>query len=189
MTGVQTCALPISDRVLMVCTEAYVRKADEGKGGVGYEAMIVTGEFVKDLGTDKFIPVIRQNNGGKEVPRFMTTRFYVNLSDGEKFNEEFEELLRELHDEPALKKPPIGKNPFAITPGGKKVPAIEAALATPPLSVPSASANLETTALVIPEPNYQNALAVARTGDILVWRRLTQRAKAKIPERLAEWRK
>jgi len=41
-----------ADRVLMICTEAYVRKADEGKGGVGYEAMIVTGELVKDLGTD-----------------------------------------------------------------------------------------------------------------------------------------
>jgi hypothetical protein len=46
-----------SDRVLMVCTETYVKKADEGKGGVGYEAMIVTGELVKNLGTSKFIPI------------------------------------------------------------------------------------------------------------------------------------
>src|ERR1700693_1202226 len=35
-----------ADRVLMICTEHYARKADEGKGGVGYEAMIVTGELI-----------------------------------------------------------------------------------------------------------------------------------------------
>ena len=34
--------------VLMVCTEAYVKKADDGKGGVGYEAMIVTGQELGD---------------------------------------------------------------------------------------------------------------------------------------------
>ena len=38
-----------ADRVLMICTEPYVKKADEGKGGVGYESMIVTGELVQNL--------------------------------------------------------------------------------------------------------------------------------------------
>jgi len=31
-----------SDRVLVVCTDEYVRKADAGRGGVGYERLIVT---------------------------------------------------------------------------------------------------------------------------------------------------
>jgi len=56
----------------------------------------------------------------------MGTRFHVNLSEGQKFDEEFEELLRELHNEPALKKPPLGKNPFSITPAGN-----ESRVATP----------------------------------------------------------
>lgn len=34
-----------ADYVLMICTEAYVRKADDGRGGAGYEVMIVTGEL------------------------------------------------------------------------------------------------------------------------------------------------
>ena len=51
-------AVAWAGRVLMICTDAYVRKANEGKGGVGYEAMIVTGELIKDLGTAKFIPII-----------------------------------------------------------------------------------------------------------------------------------
>ena len=41
----------------MVYTRAYVEKANEGKGGAGYEAMIVTGEMLKNMGTTKFIPV------------------------------------------------------------------------------------------------------------------------------------
>src|SRR5271166_1722038 len=38
-----------AQHVLMICTETYVRKADDGKGGVGYEVMIVTGELVRNL--------------------------------------------------------------------------------------------------------------------------------------------
>ena len=49
-------AVKAADRVLMICSEPYVRKANDGKGGVGYEAMIVTGELVRDLGTRKFVP-------------------------------------------------------------------------------------------------------------------------------------
>ena len=55
-----------SDRVLVICTDSYVSKANAGKDGVGYERMIVTAELFENLGTDKFIPVIRQASGKKE---------------------------------------------------------------------------------------------------------------------------
>lgn len=43
-----------ANKVLMICTEPYVRKADDGKGGVGYESMIVTGELaeIRPSGSD-----------------------------------------------------------------------------------------------------------------------------------------
>ena len=90
--------------------------------------------------------------------------------------------MRELHNEPALKKPPIGKNPFAQTPGGKEVPAVTLPTPTPKLVTVQSS-------IVVPEPNYHNALEIARTGDILVWRRLVQKAKSSISKRLVEWSK
>ena len=43
-----------ADRVLMICTSEYVRKANAGQGGVGYERMIVTAALIRDLGTKKF---------------------------------------------------------------------------------------------------------------------------------------
>ncbi|MEI9863780.1 MAG: toll/interleukin-1 receptor domain-containing protein, partial [Limisphaerales bacterium] len=168
-----------ADRVLMICTDAYVRKADEGKGGVGYEAMIVTGELIKDLGTAKFIPIIRQDSGKTDVPKFMGTRFYVNLSEGQNINESFEELLRELHNEPALKKPPLGKNPFAKTPAGN-----ESHVVTP-------ASNPLPSEIVFNDSSeiYQAALEIARLGDLVAWRRLTKQAKASITTDLSEWRK
>src|SRR5882724_8629329 len=88
-------AVANADRVIIICTEAYVRKADDGKGGVGYEAMVVTGELVRDLGTDKFIPIVRQTNSPSVLPRCVSTRFYVDLSEGANSGENFEMLLRE----------------------------------------------------------------------------------------------
>lgn len=104
-----------ADRVLMICTEQYVHKADGGKGGVGFEAMIVTGELVRDLGTSKFIPILRQTAGNNLLPISLSTRFYVDLGKPDKYEEQFETLLRELHKMPAEEKPPLGKNPFTIS--------------------------------------------------------------------------
>src|SRR5688572_4070871 len=50
-----------ADRVLLVCTDEYVGKAEVGEGGVGYERLIVTAELVADIDTKKFIPVVRRN--------------------------------------------------------------------------------------------------------------------------------
>lgn len=35
-----------ADRVLAVCTEPYVKKANDGIGGVGYEKMILTAQLM-----------------------------------------------------------------------------------------------------------------------------------------------
>jgi len=100
-----------ADRVLVVCTDLYVKKADAGEGGVGYEKMIVTAELVSDLGTRKFIPVLRQNSHGQAMPRFMGTRKYVDPTKDD--GEAFMELLEELHDAPSSRKSALGSSPFA----------------------------------------------------------------------------
>ena len=58
-----------AERVLMICSPAYVKKVDEGKGGAGYEAMIVTQELIVNLGTKKFIPVVRHPSGDFLLPK------------------------------------------------------------------------------------------------------------------------
>ena len=49
-----------SDYVLMICSERYVAKANSGTGGVGYEKMIVTADLMRNIDSNKVIPIIRQ---------------------------------------------------------------------------------------------------------------------------------
>ncbi len=168
-----------ADRVLMVCTEQYVRKADEGKGGVGYEAMIVTGELVRDLGTSKFIPVIRQASKEIILPKSMGTRFGVNLSEGQKHEEQFKLLLHELHEIPVLTKPPIGKNPFAKIPSGSET-SKEILKSTSIPDIETVSNDAAAT--------YKIALDIARQGDLVAWRKIIRQVKQPIPKNLQNWR-
>ena len=94
-----------SDRVLVVCTDTYVSKANAGEGGVGYERMIVTAQLIQNLGTNKFIPVIRQASGEEKTPTFLATRMYIDLRDESQFETEFDKLLHELHQVPIVQKP------------------------------------------------------------------------------------
>jgi hypothetical protein len=163
-----------ADRVLMVCTEAYVRKADEGKGGVGYEAMVVTGELVRKLQTNKFIPIVRQQGGAAVVPKSVCTRLYVNLSSDEHFDDEFEKLLREIHNTPRLKKPALGRNPFAGESGGWTL--ASPAPTTRKSTVPSG------------ELFYARAVEAARRGDLMSWRQVLKEARRRSAEGLEAWR-
>jgi hypothetical protein len=101
-----------ANRVLMICTKRYVEKADGAIGGVGYEKMIVTAELIKNLGTSKFIPIIRQSEPDRKVPKFVGVRYYIDLSDGVDVDAARAHLLRDLHNVPP-DRPPLGLSPFA----------------------------------------------------------------------------
>lgn len=169
-----------ADRVLMICSEPYVRKADDGKGGVGYEAMIVTGEIVRDLGTSKFIPILRQSPGAFTLPRSVSTRYYIDMSDEKDFDEQFQKLLRELHNIPEVKKPPLGKNPFSADQSDPKITEVNHAAQE---------------ILLAPLPSYEDigkiyrtAMGFARSGDFVGWRKLVRDAKKSLPLNLSKWR-
>lgn len=100
-----------SDRVLMVCTETYVAKAQQRQGGVGYEQMLVTAQMMREVGTAKFIPIIRQMNYPRQLPDELAARMYIDLSDGPEHGENLKRLVRELHDV-NIPLPPLGQRPF-----------------------------------------------------------------------------
>jgi hypothetical protein len=101
-----------ADRVVLVCTGPYVSKAEAGTGGVGYERLIVTAEVVGSIDTIKFIPIVRNNAKERKVPNFLGPRLYIDFSYDAQYPEKLEELLREVHQAPAVVRPPLGDNPF-----------------------------------------------------------------------------
>ncbi|HET6226405.1 MAG TPA: toll/interleukin-1 receptor domain-containing protein [Bacteroidia bacterium] len=100
-----------SDKILMVCTERYVEKANKGEGGVGYEKMIITSNLLKKIEENKIIPIIRQTNS-IDVPTFLKTKLYINFSKNDDYEFSIDDLVRTIHNAPLFKKPPVGNNPF-----------------------------------------------------------------------------
>ncbi len=168
-----------SDRVLVICTDTYVSKANAGEGGVGYERMIVTAQLIQNLGTNKFIPVIRQASGEEKTPTFLATRMYIDLRDQSQFETEFKKLLHELHEVPIIQKPPLGKTPFATLPSGQEVLSSEGI----PIQLPKIPQEVQS-----PSDAYSAALEIARAGDLLGWRKLLTRIKPTVFNSLVEWR-
>ena len=163
-----------SDRVLAICTDAYVRKANTREKGAGYEGYIITAELVEDLGTDKFIPIIRQSSDTRKTPTFLAPKVYIDFSDDDQFDTSFEQLLREIHDAPLHLKPPLGENPLFNY------------FTEPELS----GRNL----LHIPKKNefspdaYRLVLELARSGDASGWSQLVERIRPNIFRALVSWR-
>ena len=103
--------LATADRVIMVCTEKYVEKANAGTGGVGYEKMIVTADLIARVDSNKVIPIVRQVEAHL-VPSFLKSKMYLDFSREDQFEESFDDLTRSIHNAPLFLKPEISTNPF-----------------------------------------------------------------------------
>jgi hypothetical protein len=100
-----------ADFVLVVCTPLYAAKANRRVGGVGYEAMIITGHLAQRITQDKFIPILRAGSwDDSSVPIWMGSKIGVDFRGSPYDEKEFELLLRALHRD-SLKPPPIGPKP------------------------------------------------------------------------------
>ena len=103
-------------KVLVVCDKVYQIKADDRKGGVGTETQLISKKVYESAGQEKFIPIIREYDESKNpcIPHYMASRIYIDLSSDEKFEENYQKLIRNLYDKPSLKRPSIGTPPAYI---------------------------------------------------------------------------
>lgn len=103
-----------SDYVIIICTDEYVRKANSGTGGTGYEKMIISSDLIKKTDSKKFIPIIKQS-GTINVPAFLGTKLFIDFSNSKNFEFNYDELVRTIHKSPLYEKPKIGNNPFKLS--------------------------------------------------------------------------
>jgi len=104
-----------AERVLLVCTEEFVNKANARRGGVGYECVISSAEILAFVDTKKFVPLLREVNKAGELPKFLGPRKYLNFSDDATYSVRIDDLAKELHGLIGTTKPPLGPNPFIAT--------------------------------------------------------------------------
>ena len=100
-------------KVVAVCDRKYAEKADARRGGVGTESQIISKEVYDQVNGEKFIPVFceKSEDGKPYLPVFFKSRFGIDFSDIQRFDENYDQLLRNLHGRPELKKPPLGRPP------------------------------------------------------------------------------
>lgn len=165
-----------AERVLLVCTPGYMRKANEGEGGVGYERLVVTGELADKIDTNKFICVLRLGTKEYAIPTFAKTRLYIDFTDDGTYDVSLEELLRAIHQAPAQIKPPIGANPFKD--GGQVV--IE------PARLADRRPSIEATGDI--EQLFARATRLLRDKDLFGWKQLVRSVRSAVPQNLITWR-
>jgi len=104
---------PEVTHVLVICDETYAQKANDRKGGVGDETVIISAEVYGKVGQEKFIPVVfgKDDEGSPFLPTYIKTRIYIDLSDEDNYEEQYDKLLRNLHGKPEHRKPKLSPPP------------------------------------------------------------------------------
>lgn len=104
---------PEIKKVLIICDKVYTQKANDRTGGVGDETVIISSEIYGNMKQEKFIPIIaeKDDDGKPYVPAYIKTRIYIDLSDVDTYETEYEKLLRNIYEKPQFTKPKLGKRP------------------------------------------------------------------------------
>lgn len=107
---------PDISRVLIILDQKYSEKAEQRAGGVGTETQIISPKIYADVSQEKFIPIVSEKNDSGEafVPTYLEGRIYIDLSELDHFEENYENLLRNIYQRPAYNKPKLGNAPSYI---------------------------------------------------------------------------
>lgn len=86
--------------VLLICDRKYKEKAEQRTGGVGDEALIISGEIYNKVNHKKFIPIVSEYDeyGQPCLPVFAKRLIYIDFSVEADFNVQYKELLRAIFD-------------------------------------------------------------------------------------------
>lgn len=85
-----------SDRVLMILTPMYKKKADARENGVGYESVLISDELYRNQSTIKFIPIIRKGTKYISYPNYMGNRLGLDMTDDTKFDTNLQRLVEDI---------------------------------------------------------------------------------------------
>lgn len=99
-----------NDYIIVVMSEKYAEKANENKGGVGFETTLLSNELNNKL--DKIILIKRDNSDDdKVIPYMFKGIYYIDFSDNKDFETKFEELIYKIYKQDFYEVCPLGEKP------------------------------------------------------------------------------
>jgi hypothetical protein len=104
---------PQVTKVAVISDQTYADKADGRSGGVGTETQIISRQVYEKQDQQKFVAVLpaKDSKGKPFLPTYYKGRIYIDLSESDRYAENFEKLLRWIFDKPLHVKPELGKAP------------------------------------------------------------------------------
>lgn len=110
---------PEIKKVAIISDKTYATKADGRAGGVGTETQIISREVYEKQAQEKFVAIVseKDEDGKPCLPTYYKSRIYIDLSEADKYSENFDRLLRWLFDKPLYIKPELGNKPSFLSEG------------------------------------------------------------------------
>ncbi len=84
------------DKVLIIATPEYKKRADARMSGVGYETSLITNDLVNDQNKIKFIPIIRKGSKEDSYPLYLGNRKGLNMTEDSQYENKLKELIENL---------------------------------------------------------------------------------------------
>mgnify|MGYP003108989436 CR=1 FL=1 len=101
-----------ADKVIIILTEDYKKRADNRQGGTGFEySLISQGLYDLQAKNNKFIPILRQGTKETSAPIYLATKIYHSMKDDLKFEIDAFALSREIYEKPEVVRPELGDRP------------------------------------------------------------------------------
>lgn len=99
--------------VLILIDPVYAQKANERTGGVGTETQIISSEVYNKVEQRKFIPVVfeRDDKGNICKPQYLKGLLHFDLSMPDKYDIEYQRMVRTLYGIDTYKEPELGNPP------------------------------------------------------------------------------
>ncbi|WP_343585525.1 toll/interleukin-1 receptor domain-containing protein [Flavobacterium sp.] len=105
-------SLEKADKVIIILTEEYKKRADSRTGGTGFEySLISQGLYDLQSNNDKFIPVLRRGTKSTSAPIYISTKIYHSMLDDSKFENDAFTLSRIIYNKPEVIRPKQGAIP------------------------------------------------------------------------------
>ena len=101
------------DKIVLVCDQKYVERANKREGGVGVESQVITAQLYGDVNQTKIVGVVTESGPDDQpaVPNFLLNRIFIDFRDAGAYAERLQQLLRWVFDKPLYREPEIGPRP------------------------------------------------------------------------------
>nr|WP_137678080.1 SEFIR domain-containing protein [Parerythrobacter lutipelagi] len=100
-------------KIILVCDQKYVDRANGREGGVGIESQIVTAQLYGDVEQTKVVGIVVESDesGAPTVPIFLQNRIFIDFRDADAYSSNLQQLVRWAFNKPLFREPAVGPRP------------------------------------------------------------------------------